>query len=106
MGDPHAARASEADAAGLADLGAAAFVFVIRGDVADAGMQALGVVLVAHAGELARQRLELLAAELDQTWPDAAGSLREGLHDTLTLMRLGSPGSSPRRSRRRIRASR
>jgi len=39
--------------------------------------------------ELARQRLELLASELDQTWPDAAGSLREGMHDTLTLMRLG-----------------
>jgi putative transposase len=42
--------------------------------------------------ELARQRLELLAAELDRTWPDAAGSLREGLHDTLTLMRLGITG--------------
>jgi len=42
--------------------------------------------------ELARQRLELLAAELDQTWPDAAGSLREGLDETLTLMRLGVSG--------------
>jgi putative transposase len=42
--------------------------------------------------ELARQRLELLASELVQTWPDAAGSLREGLHDTLTLMRLGITG--------------
>jgi len=42
--------------------------------------------------ELARQRLELLASELDQTWPDAAGSLREGMHDTLTLMRLGITG--------------
>ena len=42
--------------------------------------------------ELARQRLELLAAELQQTWPDAAGSLREGMHDTLTLMRLGITG--------------
>jgi putative transposase len=42
--------------------------------------------------ELARQRLELLAGELDQTWPDAAGSLREGMHDTLTLMRLGITG--------------
>jgi putative transposase len=39
--------------------------------------------------ELARARLELLASELDRTWPDAAGSLREGLDDTLTLMRLG-----------------
>jgi putative transposase len=42
--------------------------------------------------ELARQRLELLASELDPTWPDAAGSLREGMHDTLTLMRLGITG--------------
>jgi putative transposase len=42
--------------------------------------------------ELARQRLDLLASELDRTWPDAAGSLREGMHDTLTLMRLGITG--------------
>ena len=42
--------------------------------------------------ELARQRLELLATELDRTWPDAAGSLREGMADTLTLMRLGIEG--------------
>jgi putative transposase len=41
---------------------------------------------------LAQQRLELLVSELDQTWPDAAGSLREGLDDTLTLMRLGISG--------------
>jgi putative transposase len=42
--------------------------------------------------ELARQRLELLASELTRTWPDAAGSLREGMADTLTLMRLGIGG--------------
>ena len=30
--------------------------------------------------------------ELDRTWPDAAASLREGLEDTLTLMRLGIDG--------------
>ncbi len=42
--------------------------------------------------ELARQRLELLASELDRTWPDAAGSLREGMADTLTLMQLGITG--------------
>jgi putative transposase len=41
---------------------------------------------------LAKQRLEQLASELDRTWPDAAGSLREGLDDTLTLMRLGITG--------------
>lgn len=43
--------------------------------------------------ELATQRLELLAGELERTWPDAAGSLREGMHDTLTLMRLGITGN-------------
>ena len=42
---------------------------------------------------LAEQRLQLLASELDRTWPDAAGSLREGLHDTLTLMRLAITGN-------------
>jgi putative transposase len=42
--------------------------------------------------EPAKQRLELLAGELDRTWPDAAGSLRERLDDTLTLMRLGITG--------------
>src|SRR3954452_4512707 len=42
--------------------------------------------------ELARQRLELLASELERSWPDAAGSLREGIADTLTLMRLGITG--------------
>jgi transposase-like protein len=41
---------------------------------------------------LARERLELLASELDQTWPDAGASLREGMDDTLTLMRLGIDG--------------
>ena len=42
--------------------------------------------------ELAKQRLELLASELDQSWPDAPSSLREGMEDTLTLMRLGIGG--------------
>ena len=41
---------------------------------------------------LAEERLELLASELDRTWPDAAASLREGMDDTLTLMRLGITG--------------
>ena len=44
------------------------------------------------SAELAEQRLELLASELERTWPDAAGSLREGLPETLTLMRLGITG--------------
>jgi putative transposase len=42
--------------------------------------------------ELAKQRLQLLATELDRSWPDAASSLREGMDDTLTLMRLGITG--------------
>jgi putative transposase len=42
--------------------------------------------------DLARQRLELLASELDRSWPDAAGSLREGMEETLTLMGLGIDG--------------
>jgi putative transposase len=42
--------------------------------------------------DLAEQRLKLLASELERTWPDAAGSLREGLPETLTLMRLGIHG--------------
>jgi putative transposase len=42
--------------------------------------------------ELAEQRLGLLASELDRTWPDAAASLREGMPETLTLMRLGITG--------------
>jgi len=43
--------------------------------------------------ELAEQRLQLLASELDRSWPDAASSLREGMDDTLTLMRLGITGA-------------
>jgi putative transposase len=42
--------------------------------------------------ELAEQRLELLAAELERSWPDAGASLREGIEDTLTLTRLGITG--------------
>ncbi len=42
--------------------------------------------------ELARQRLQLLASELDRSWPDAASSLREGMEETLTLTRLGIDG--------------
>ena len=41
---------------------------------------------------LAEQRLEQLASELERTWPDAAASLREGMSDTLTLMRLRITG--------------
>ena len=41
---------------------------------------------------LAQSHLEVLAAELDGSWPDAARSLHEGLAETLTLMRLGISG--------------
>jgi putative transposase len=40
----------------------------------------------------AEQQLERLAAELERSWPDAASSLREGMTETLTLMRLGITG--------------
>jgi transposase-like protein len=42
--------------------------------------------------DLAEERLERLASELERSWPDAAGSLREGMPETLTLMRLGIGG--------------
>ena len=42
--------------------------------------------------DLAEQRLGLLASELERSWPDAAGSLREGMSDTLTLTRLQIAG--------------
>jgi transposase-like protein len=42
------------------------------------------------------QRLEVLAAELDRSHPGAAGSLREGPQETLTLTRLGVRGSLKR----------
>jgi putative transposase len=41
-------------------------------------------------------QLERLAAELERSWPDAAASLREGLEETLTLMRLGIDGQLAR----------
>ena len=40
----------------------------------------------------AEQELERLARELERSWPDAGASLREGLPETLTLMRLGITG--------------
>jgi putative transposase len=42
--------------------------------------------------KLAERQLQLLAAELDRSWPDAGKSLREGMTETLTLMRLGITG--------------
>jgi transposase-like protein len=39
----------------------------------------------------AEAELTALAAELDKTHPGAAASLREGLPETLTVLRLGVP---------------
>jgi transposase-like protein len=44
-----------------------------------------------HARAL--EQLRQLAGELDRTYPGAAGSLREGMEETLTLARLGVTGS-------------
>ena len=38
-------------------------------------------------------QLQTLAGELDRSWPDAAGSLREGMAETLTLMGLAVGGN-------------
>jgi len=40
----------------------------------------------------ALEQLQRLAAELDRTHPGAAGSLREGMEETLTVIRLGIRG--------------
>ena len=45
----------------------------------------------AESALAAQGQLEALAAELDKTHPGAAGSLREGLDETLTVLRLGVP---------------
>ena len=42
---------------------------------------------------VALDRLQLLASELDRSWPDAGRSLREGMEETLTLTRLGITGT-------------
>jgi putative transposase len=45
----------------------------------------------AESALAAQAQLEALAAELDKTHPGAAASLREGLAETLTVLRLGVP---------------
>ncbi len=44
----------------------------------------------------ALDQLKVLARELDRTYPGAAGSLREGIDETLTLTRLGVTGNLKR----------
>jgi transposase-like protein len=45
----------------------------------------------AESALAAEAKLTALAAELDKTHPGAAASLREGLQETLTVIRLGVP---------------
>jgi putative transposase len=45
----------------------------------------------AESALLAEAQLEAIAKELDRTHPGAAGSLREGLSETLTVLRMGVP---------------
>jgi putative transposase len=50
--------------------------------------------LADHARAL--DQLRRLAAELDRSYPGAAGSLHEGIEETLTVTRLGVTGSLKR----------
>lgn len=54
----------------------------------------------------AQAMLEALAKELDKTHPGAAGSLREGLAEILTVLRLDVPPPSPGRCAQPTRSSR
>jgi transposase-like protein len=49
-----------------------------------------------HDHARALDQLRQLARELDRSYPGAAGSLREGMEETLTLTRLGVTGSLKR----------
>jgi transposase-like protein len=53
----------------------------------------------------AEAELTALAAELDKTHPGAAASLREGLTETLTVLRLGIPPTLARTLRLRMKSS-
>jgi hypothetical protein len=58
-----------------------------------------------HADSALAAEAELcaLAAELDRTHPGAAASLREGMAETLTVLRLGVPPTLARRHRQLVR---
>lgn len=53
--------------------------------------QRMRMAYKAKSALAAQVELEALAAELDKTHPGAAASLREGLTETLTVLRLGVP---------------
>jgi putative transposase len=64
----------------------------LRGSIRSAMNQAY----VARDPKLARRQLESLARQLEHQHPGAAASLREGLEETLTVMRLGLPANLER----------
>ena len=57
---------------------------------------AMNQAYVARDPKRARRQLESLARRLEQQHPGAAASLREGLEETLTVMRLGLPANLER----------
>jgi putative transposase len=61
-----------------------------------AAKQRLRRAWAADDHDRALDQLRQLAGELDRSYPGAAGSLREGMEETLTLTRLGVTGSLKR----------
>jgi putative transposase len=51
--------------------------------------------LQSESDKQAEKRLSGLAKSLEEVYPGAAASIREGLSETLTLLRLGIPASDP-----------
>jgi hypothetical protein len=79
----------QADAAGAADRGAAAFVFVVGRDVADAGVQPDGVVLDADERELGAQNCRVI--DCVEVWPvgvEVRAALGEVVYDDPALGEL------------------
>ena len=75
--DPGCSCRGEAIAAGLADRVAVSVVFVVGGDVADAGVQPDGVVLLA---DLVQFEVELAGvADLLEVWPVGLDVPEQGL---------------------------
>lgn len=60
-------------------------------DLAAAVTKRMRAAYHAETALLAQAQLEALVRELDRTHPGAAGSLREGMAETLTVLRLGVP---------------
>ncbi len=60
-------------------------------DLARAVMKKMRTAYHAPSAIIAEAQLEALARELEHTHPGAAGSLREGLAETLTVLRLDVP---------------